>query len=287
MSKTNTYTRFTLLQRIEHIVMLTSFATLGLTGLPQRYPTSDFSVRLVSLLGGVENTRNIHHIAAIALMLVSAYHILMVGYKLYVLRVRPTMLPSFQDAKDALQAFLYNLRLKKDAPQMGRYTYEEKVEYWALVWGTVIMGLTGFMMWNPIMTTRYFPGEFVPAAKAAHGAEAVLAILAVLIWHFYGVHLKRFNTAMWTGKLPEKVMQHEHPLELAEIKAREGDTEISLALLRKRQMIYFPIASILATLMMIGVYTFVKGEDTAITTYVPKVETPLPIYVPQTPTPLP
>ena len=267
--------------------MLTSFATLGLTGLPQRYPTSIFSVRLVSLLGGVENTRNIHHTAAVALMLVSAYHILMVGYKLYVLRVRPTMLPSFQDAKDALQAFLYNLRLKKDAPQMGRYTYEEKVEYWALVWGTIIMGLTGFMMWNPITTTRYFPGAFIPAAKAAHSAEAVLAVLAVLIWHFYGVHLKRFNTAMWTGKLTEKVMQHEHPLELAEIKAGEGDAEVDKKTLRKRQLIYFPIAGVLATLMLIGVYAFVKGEDTAITTYVPNTESTLPVYVPQTPTPLP
>ncbi len=287
MSKTNTYTRFTLSQRIEHVVMLLSFSILGLTGLPQRYPTSGFAASLVGLLGGVENTRNIHHIAAIALMLVTAYHILVVGYKLFVLRVRATMLPTFQDAHDAWQTFMYNLRLGKKTPKMGRYTYEEKVEYWALVWGTVIMGLTGFMMWNPITTTRYFPGEFVPAAKAAHSAEAVLAVLAVLIWHMYGVHLKRFNKAMWTGNLTEEEMQHEHPLELAEIKAGAGDAEIAPAVLRKRQMVYFPIAGILATLMLAGVYLFVKGEETAITTYVPKTEVTLPVYVPQTPTPFP
>jgi len=56
---------------------------------------------------------------------------------------------------------------------MGRFTFEEKAEYWALVWGTVIMALTGFMMWNPIATAKFLPGEVYPAAKAAHGAEAV------------------------------------------------------------------------------------------------------------------
>ena len=288
MSKTiKTYPRFTILQRIEHVFMLLSFTILGLTGIPQRYPTNGFAASLVHLLHGVENTRNIHHLAAIALMLVTAHHILVVGYKLYVLRVRATMLPSFQDAKDAWQAFTYNIRLGKKAPKMGRYTYEEKVEYWALVWGTVIMGLTGFMMWNPITTTRYFPGEFIPAAKAAHSAEAVLAVLAVLIWHMYSVHIKRFNKAMWTGGLTEEEMQHEHPLELAEIKAGEGDAEINKKTLRKRQLIYFPIAGVLATLMLMGVYAFVQGEETAITTYVPKVEESLPVYAPQTPTPFP
>ncbi len=287
MSKSKTYPRFTILQRIEHVVMLLSFTLLGITGIPQRYPTEELSNSFFSFFGSIENTRNIHHLAAIALMLVSAYHILIIGYKLFVLRVRPTMLPSLQDAKDAWQAFSYNIHLSKKPPKMGRYTYEEKVEYWALVWGTVIMGLTGFMMWNPITTTRYFPGEFVPAAKAAHSAEAVLAILAVLIWHMYSVHIKRFNKSMWTGNLTEEEMQHEHSLELVEIKAGEGDDEIDKKTLRKRQIIYFPIAGVLATLMLMGVYVFVQGEETAITTYVPKTEESSPIYVPQTPTPLP
>ena len=63
------------------------------------------------------------------------------------------------------------------------------------------MGLTGFMMWNPLATVKLFPGEFIPASKAAHGAEAVLAVLAIIVWHMYGVHLQRFNKSMWTGQL--------------------------------------------------------------------------------------
>ena len=65
------------------------------------------------------------------------------------------------------------------------------------------MALTGFMMWNPLATIKVLPGEFIPAAKTAHGAEAVLAVLAIIVWHMYGVHVKRFNKSMWTGKLTE------------------------------------------------------------------------------------
>ncbi len=92
----------------------------------------------------------------------------------------------------------------KTPPQMGRYTFEEKMEYWAFAWGAIIMGATGFMMWNPISTVKFLPGEVIPAAKAAHGGEALLAVLAIIIWHMYGVHIKRFNKSMWTGKMSEK-----------------------------------------------------------------------------------
>ena len=118
---------------------------------------------------------------------------------------------------------MYYFGLRKHKAYYGRYNYAEKAEYLAVVWGTVIMGITGFMMWNPIATTRYLPGEFIPAAKAAHGGEAVLAVLAIIIWHFYHVHIRHLNKSMFTGKITEKEMAHEHPAELAQIKAGEGD----------------------------------------------------------------
>ena len=114
----------------------------------------------------------------------------------------------------------------QNLPQMGRYTFEEKMEYWAFVWGAIIMGATGFMMWNPISTVKFLPGEVIPAAKAAHGGEALLAVLAIIIWHMYGVHIKRFNKSMWTGKMSEEEMLHEHPLELADIKAGIADRPV-------------------------------------------------------------
>jgi formate dehydrogenase subunit gamma len=281
-----TYVRFALAQRVEHIFMLLSFATLGFTGLPQKYASHPAAVAFINFLGGIENLRAIHHLAATVMMLGTIYHILIVGYKIFVERRRMTMLPVFQDAKDALVAFLYNLGFGKSRPQMGRYTFEEKAEYWAFVWGTVVMGFSGFLMWNPVTASKFFPGEFIPAAKAAHGGEALLAVLAIIVWHMYGVHIKSFNKAMWTGRMTEDEMLHEHPLELADIKAGVVDKTVDAAILRKRQRIYIPVATILTVVMLAGVYGFTTAENTALTTIPPQPQA-MQVFVPQTPTPIP
>jgi cytochrome b subunit of formate dehydrogenase/mono/diheme cytochrome c family protein len=263
-----------------------SFATLGFTGLPQKYASHPAAVAFVNFLGGIENLRAIHHLAAAVMMLGTIYHILIVGYKIFVERRRMTMLPVFQDAKDALGAFVYNLGFRKSRPQMGRYTFEEKAEYWAFVWGAVVMGFTGFLMWNPVTTAKFLPGEFIPAAKAAHGGEALLAVLAIIVWHMYGVHIKSFNKAMWTGRMTEDEMLHEHPLELADIKAGVADRPVNAVTLRKRQMFYFPVAAILTVVMLAGVYGFTAAENTALTTIPPQPQA-IQVFVPQTPTTIP
>lgn len=281
-----TYVRFALAQRVEHVIMLLSFTTLGLTGLPQKYASHPTAVAFVNFLGGIENLRAIHHVAATVMMLGTIFHIIVAGYKIFVEHRRMTMLPVFQDALDALGAFLYNVGLRKSRPQMGRYTFEEKAEYWAFVWGTVVMGFTGFLMWNPVTAAKFLPGEFIPAAKAAHGGEALLAVLAIIVWHMYGVHIKHFNKAMWTGRLTEEEMLHEHPLELADIKAGVADRPVDSLTLRKRKMVYFPIATILTVVMLAGVYGFTTAENTALTTIPPQPEA-IHVFVPQTPTSIP
>lgn len=280
------YERFPLPRRIEHWIMFLSFTTLALTGLPQKFSTAPIAIAFVGILGGIENLRRIHHFAAIVMMLGTAWHILVFGYMAYVRRTRFSMLPSLQDIKDGWQALMYNLGFSKSFPQMGRYTFEEKMEYWAFVWGAIIMGATGFMMWNPISTVKFLPGEVIPAAKAAHGGEALLAVLAIIIWHLYGVHIKRFNKSMFTGKMNEEEMLHEHPLELADIKAGLNNRPVDPATLRKRQMTYYPIAGVLALFMLGGVYGFVNSEKTALTTTERQVPTVV-VFVPQTPTPAP
>ncbi len=280
------YVRFTLAQRVEHVIMLLSFGTLALTGLPQKFAAHPLSVSFIRLLGGIENLRAIHHTAATVMMLGTIYHIIVVGYKIFVERRRMTMLPVLQDARDALGALLYNVGLKKSRPQMGRYTFEEKTEYWAFVWGAIVMGLTGFLMWNPITASKILPGEFIPAAKAAHGGEALLAVMAIIIWHMYAVHLKNFNRAMWTGRLNENEMLHEHPLELADIKAGVAERPVDAAAKRKRERVYFPVAAVLTGAMLFGVYGFIGTERTALDTIEPQPEA-VEIFVPQTPTLIP
>ena len=280
-----TYTRFDVSQRIEHIVFLLSFSILGLTGLIQKFSESQISDTLIVILGGIDGVRIIHHSSAIVMMIVSGYHVIILAYKVFVLRVRWTMLPVIEDIQHLFQDILYFLGFRNHRAFYGRYNYAEKVEYLAVVWGTVIMGLTGFMMWNPLSTTRLLPGDFIPAAKAAHGAEAILAVLAIVVWHFYHVHIKHFNKSMFTGKLTHTEMMHEHPGELTQIEAGQSEKRPLLKVLRRRQQIFFPAALIFTVAFGFGIYKFANFEVTAITT-IPQGETAQ-VYVPVTPTPRP
>jgi len=284
-SKTKTYVRFDIVQRIQHITFLISFTLLGFTGLIQKYALASISVFFFDMLGGIEIARIIHHTSAIVMMVVSVFHVLEVLYRVFVLRTPISMIPWISDAKHIYDDILYYLGYRKHKAYYGHYSYAEKMEYLALIWGTVVMGLTGFMMWNPISTLRFLPGEAVPAAKAAHGGEAVLAVLAIIIWHFYHVHIKQLNKSMFTGTLSREEMEHEHPAELAMMDAGEHSKPIPEEVLRKRQMIYAPVAIAILAVFSYGFYFFVGYETTAVTTL--PVGVTVQVYVPQTPTSTP
>lgn len=262
------YRRFQRSDRVQHLVMLASFLVLAVTGLPQKYIylNNHYLDDLIDLMGGLELVRVIHRWAATVLMLVTVYHLLAVAHRVLVRRVSLTMLPRYRDLADAWQALRYNVGRAESRPRMDRFTWEEKLEYWSLVWGTVVMIVTGFMLWNPIATARILPGQWIPAAQVVHGGEAVLAILAVLVWHFYAVHLKSFNRSMFTGHMSEHEMEHEHPLELERLKAGGERVLPEPAVLARRQRVYLPVASLLAALLLFGIYWFVTFEQTAITT---------------------
>ncbi len=278
--------RFSLPERIEHWVLVTSFSTLALTGLIQKFADGVVADSIIGLLGGIETVRHIHRVAAVVLMLETVYHLGIISYKLFVRRVRPSMLPTLADVRAAIQAFRYNLgqgKVKK--PQQGRYTFEEKIEYWAVVWGTMIMAITGFMMWNPIATTRILPGEVVPSAKAAHGGEALLAVLAIIVWHVYHVHLRHFNKSMFNGHLSEEEMLEEHPLELADRKAGVAERPIDPRSFSRRRRLFIPVYAVCAALLIFGIVAFVSFEETAIETIPPAED--VVVYTPLTATPLP
>lgn len=281
-SEAKSYIRFDLIQRLQHIIFLVSFTTLGFTGLPQKFPLSPISMGLLKILGGIEIARLIHHTSAIVMMIVSLFHVLEVLYRIMVLRTPIAMIPWITDLIHVYEDVLYYLGLRKHKAYYGRYSYAEKAEYLALIWGTVVMGLTGFMMWNPISTLRILPGEAVPAAKAAHGGEAVLAVLAIIVWHFYHVHVKSLNLSMFNGKLNHEEMQHEHPAELAQINAGNQPAPLPAVTLRKRQYVYAPIAIGILLVFSYGFYYFIGYESTAVIN--PRLQPTLPVYVPQTAT---
>ena len=279
------YRRFSIFYRIEHWVLTISFALLAITGLVQRQVDSSLATSIVGLLGGIETVRLLHHIAAVVLMFETIYHIGHVAYRVFVLHRSMSMLPGLDDLRNALQTLRHNLGFSKEPPQQGFYTFEEKLEYLAVVWGTIVMGITGFMLWNPIATTQFLPGALVPASKMAHGLEALLAVVAILIWHVYHVHLRHFNKSMFTGYLTEEEMRDEHPKALAAIEAGEKSPVIAPEILARRRKIFFPVYGVLVVVMLAGIYFFVGFEKTAIATISPAEQ--VTVFVHLTPTPLP
>ncbi len=277
------YQRFNLAQRIEHWGIVISFTLLVVTGIPQKFADWGISDTIIGWFGGIEMTRVIHHIAAAIIVIMSAYHIIVIAYKIFVLRVRWTMFPRLQDALDALDIVRYNLGLTKERPRLPRYSFEEKAEYWAMVWGTVVMALTGFIMWNPINAAKLIPGDLIPAAKAAHGAEAVLAALAIIVWHFYNVHLKTFNKTVFTGNLTHHQMDEDHGGELDELEQGLADKRPAPDVIKQRERAFIPIALVVALVMFGGIIWLLTGEQTAITTLPRRAA--IQIYSPITPTP--
>jgi hypothetical protein len=129
------------------------------------------------------------------------------------------------------------------------------------------------------------PGQFIPAAKAAHGAEAILAVLAILVWHIYNVHIKMFNKSMFTGKMTRHQMEEEHAEELARLAAGEVRPAPSPEAIRRRERIFVPVAVVGALIAVFVLYLATSYETTAIATVPPA--TAGPVFVPLTPTPAP
>lgn len=291
------YLRFAVSDRILHGLLLGAFTVLALTGLPQKWADAGWAVAMIRAMGGIEQTRVIHHTAAVVLIVTSIAHAVQVGYRIYVQRKPLTMLPTLRDVADFVDSVKYNVGLSKRRPAYPRFNFIEKLEYWAVVWGTILMTITGYVLWNPVLITTYLPGEVVPAAKIAHGMEAILAVLSILTWHFYFVHLARFNKSMFNGYLTAEEMEEEHALELEQRLAgrvwRPPTPEVRYYRLR----LYVPLATLFVIVSLLGTWRWLTAEATAITTvprtaveqkiYQPVGLRPLPTAAPGTPLPTP
>lgn len=227
------FVRFTLSQRIEHVIQIISFTTLVVTGVAQKYNTHQVAEWIIHAFGGIESTRTIHRLMGVILIVESVVHVALIGWRFARGERQYHMLPRFKDLRDAYHMILYFVGIRKHRARFDRYDFRQKAEYWSLVWGTVVMIATGLMMWFPVQTTAFLPGEVIPAAKAAHGAEGLLAFLAILIWHMYSAHLAPevfpFDTTIFTGKISEERMIHEHPIEYERLVGQTGEENPSPA----------------------------------------------------------
>lgn len=219
------YERFNVHQRLQHVLMFSSFIVLTITGLPIKYNHSQWAPVVTGLFGGFEPMLRVHLGAAVVMLASSVYHLgYLLVYPLVTKQFSWAAVPTLKDVRDVFHNLQYFFGLREDPPRFDRYSYKEKFDYWAVFWGMVIMGGSGLMMWFPTWAAQFFPRWIIDSARIAHSDEAMLAILAVFIWHFYNVHFSPtffpMNKFWYDGKISERMMEEEHPLELERIKMR-------------------------------------------------------------------
>jgi len=216
--------RFTLQQRIEHFITMLVFALLCLTGLPQKFFQAGWADTLVAIFGGIDRTRWIHRFCGVVLAISTVVHFANASLTMLSRKVGFTMVPDRKDFEDAILQLRFYLGMTDKHPQYDRYDYKQKFEYWGLVFGNVIMVVTGFVLFFPVQFASLVPGQVIPAAKVAHSNEGLMAFLVITIWHIFNAHLNPdvfpFDASMFTGKISRERMLHEHPLELARMEGR-------------------------------------------------------------------
>jgi len=199
-------------ERAQHIILVICFIVLAVTGfmvkipeeIVQRFGTSGTAVFYFRGL--------LHRMAGTIMILVCAYHgcylLLAPAGRRYLI----DMFPKPRDLKDMIFNIFYYLGFKKEPPEFDRFSYKQKIEYFALIAGSTLMSLSGLLLW-----TEYRWSKFIlDIAKIVHGMEAILACLAIIVWHLYEVHLRPHKFPidnLWiTGVIDEEEMKAEHPL---------------------------------------------------------------------------
>jgi predicted CXXCH cytochrome family protein len=218
------FRRFNIFHRWMHFLVIVSFTTLVFTGMPLKYKDSAWAQWFMDLFGGVTAAGIYHRIAAVITVFYWTAEMIymivaVVRSRGKLLRGPNSMMPRMKDLHDIVGMFSWFVG-RGGKPQFDRFVYWEKFDYLSLMAGTVIIGVTGFMMWFPLETTKYAPGVVLNIALVIHSNEALLAAGVIFIFvHYFSAHLRPeafpIDKVMFTGTLPAHHYQEERPLEYA------------------------------------------------------------------------
>ncbi len=212
-------------ERLSHALLAVSFIVLAWTGIALKYPDHWWAAPLLIGEPNIHLRRNIHRIAAVIMIGVSFMHLFSLIFNRKLRQHWFEMLPRYRDMVDGINGMLYNLGIKDKKPALAHHGYVEKAEYWAVVWGTMVMVATGILLWANNWSLQFLPKWVLDVCTSVHWFEAVLASLAILVWHFYSVmfdpDVYPLDTAWLTGRSPRKRGDHEPEVETDEEPARE------------------------------------------------------------------
>jgi len=219
--------RFRSARIAEHGLHIFLFGALVITGISQKYHGSDLSLWLIVQMGGIDWVRMVHRFAGLLFTLAICTHLLIAVFGIVVRRWQPALLISKKDIDDAVHNVRYYIGLEPRPASGGRFTYEQKFEYWGILTGGLIMILSGLLLWKPVLVTRFLPGETIPAAKVLHSNEALVVFLIIAGWHIYNAIFSPavfpMNMSIFTGTISRERMKEDHLLELARIERRSPD----------------------------------------------------------------
>jgi formate dehydrogenase gamma subunit len=219
--------RLTLNQRVQHLILLVSFLLLVITGFALKFPGSFWAEPIMPWEKDFPVRGLIHRIAGVVLIAAGFYHLIYLFFTAEGRKGLRAMLPGVRDAHAAVQTMGYNLGYRRELPSYSKFNYAEKVEYWALVWGTVVMGATGILLWAHNFVLRYLPSSWLQVATAVHYYEAILATLAIVVWHFYAVIFDpEVYPLKWTlvnGRAPEHEVREGEEAEPEAVESKTAD----------------------------------------------------------------
>ena len=220
------YLRMTVNERLQHAVLVLSFTALVVTGFMLRYPEAWWVVGIRGISSRAFELRGlVHRIASIVMLGSGVWHVCYLAFTGPGRKLFLEMLPRWRDVTAPWGVLKFNLGLSPDKPAFGRFCYIEKAEYWAMAWGTALMTVTGVILWFDNSSMACLGKLGFDISRLIHFYEAVLATLAIIVWHFYFVvfnpDVYPMNLAWLTGRMSEGEMMEEHPLQLEEMKAAE------------------------------------------------------------------
>jgi cytochrome b subunit of formate dehydrogenase len=197
----------------QHTFLMITFAILVISGFSLRFSEAWWVKLLFGWEGGFPVRGIIHRVAAVLFIMTTIWHVVFLSTSRGRQFLRDIW-PRKNDFVQFIEMILFNIGTKDTRPRFGRFSYVEKAEYWALVWGTVVMIITGLLLWFDNLAARWFPKGMLDVMLVIHYYEAWLATLAILIWHLYSTV---FNPAVYpmnpswlTGKMPQWMYRHEH-----------------------------------------------------------------------------
>ncbi len=230
------FVRFTRAQRTMHAVLFSTFLGLAATGLPLRFSESIWARRLASEVGGFGAILFFHKLCAIVLTFAFALHVKEIFARGIMNREKgifwgaTSMVANWKDVKDMFAHFRWFLGLGPK-PAFERYAYWEKFDYWAVFWGMIVIGFSGYAMWFAPFFAHFLPGWALNAVLVIHSEEGLLAILFIFSIHFVNTHLRPgsfpMDMVIFTGVESEEEFKHKRAIEYERL-AAQGKLEARL-----------------------------------------------------------